>query len=91
MKIGDIIKKDGLCYKVTDIIEYSFGTYPNTILVGSDVKAVNEPVKAIEEPIKEVVDYESMGIKDLQTICKEKGLPIRGTKAEVIERLKGAE
>lgn len=46
-------------------------------------------IKAKEtKPIGE--DYESMSIKELQNICKEKGLAIRGSKAEVIERIKGA-
>ncbi len=46
----------------------------------------------VEEKKTEVVgeDYESMSIKALQNICKEKGLTIRGSKAEVIERIKGA-
>lgn len=48
------------------------------------------------EPIKETVikednpDYESMGIRTLQDICRDKGLTIRGSKSELIERLKSA-
>lgn len=35
------------------------------------------------------VNYDDMSIKELQELCKKRGLAIRGSKADVIKRLQG--
>jgi len=48
-----------------------------------------EPQIAIEQPfVANVIEYSSMTVRELQAICKERGLTIRGTKAQVVLRLK---
>ena len=48
-----------------------------------------EPQPIIEQPfVANVIDYSSMTVRELQAICKERGLTIRGTKAQVVLRLK---
>ena len=42
-----------------------------------------------EEPKAEKIDYDSMTVHDLKAALKEKGLPVSGKKAELIDRLKG--
>ena len=42
-----------------------------------------------EEPKAEKIDYDSMTVPDLKAALKEKGLPVSGKKAELIDRLKG--
>ena len=42
-----------------------------------------------EEPEAEDVDYDSMTVPQLKDALKEKGLPVGGKKAELIDRLKG--
>ena len=54
---------------------------------------VVEPV--VEEPVvdnifsrEEDIDYSSYTVRELQDVCRERGITIRGTKAEVVLRLK---
>ena len=54
---------------------------------------VEEPV--VEEPVvenifsrEEDIDYSSYTVRELQDVCRERGITIRGTKAEVVLRLK---
>ena len=42
-----------------------------------------------EEPEAEDVDYDSMTVPQLKDALREKGLPVGGKKAELIDRLKG--
>lgn len=80
---------DGLTYEV---IGFDYEGRIVSKRVGASAPIPKET--KVEVPKKETEtkgEYESMGIKELQAICKEKGLPIRGTKSEVLERLKGAE
>jgi len=49
---------------------------------------VEEPVEeAEEEVVEETPNYESMTVKQLRAILQERGLTVRGTKAELIARL----
>lgn len=48
-----------------------------------------EEVTATEKPKTEDVDYDSMTVPELKDALKEKGLPVGGKKADLIERLKG--
>ena len=60
------------------------------------VTAAEEVVAEVKEEVEEVIDspfsvdidYNSMTIRELQDICRERGLTIRGTKAQVVLRLK---
>ena len=49
----------------------------------------SEDDSATEEPKAEKIDYDSMTVPDLKAALKEKGLPVSGKKAELIDRLKG--
>merc|ERR1711892_1571045 len=42
------------------------------------------------EPSKEVVDYESMSRKDLNQECKKLDIPAKGSKADLIDKIKAA-
>ena len=44
--------------------------------------------EVIDSPFSVEIDYNSMTIRELQNICRERGLTIRGTKAQVVLRLK---
>lgn len=93
LEIGDVFTDEyGITRKVTEVIP--FVGYNSVVVSKEKVKA--EPKK---EKITEVIEektyipplensYEDMGIKELQALCKDKGLSVRGTKAEVIERLR---
>ena len=48
-----------------------------------------EEVTATEKPKTEDVDYDSMTVPELKDALKEKGLPVGGKKADLIEKLKG--
>ncbi len=48
-----------------------------------------QEVAATEKPKTEDVDYDSMTVPELKDALKEKGLPVGGKKADLIERLKG--
>lgn len=87
LKVGETYKYNGNVYEVIG------HDYEGRIV--SKVVGANAPTPIeikVEEKKPEVVgeDYESKSIKELQSLCKEKGLIVRGSKAEVIERLKGA-
>lgn len=89
-KIGETFTMDGLSFEVIGF------DYEGRIIAKrvegkiSTPKAIIEEEKPIQAEENTTEDYESMGIKELQALCKEKGLTIRGSKAEVIQRLKGA-
>ncbi len=48
-----------------------------------------EEVTETSEPKTEDVDYDSMTVPELKDALKEKGLPVGGKKADLIQRLKG--
>ena len=63
----------------------------------TDIEMGDEPEEDIEEPSDDDTsagspftfnDYDSYTIRELQDICRERGLTIRGTKAEVVLRLR---
>lgn len=83
-KLGEIFSMDGHSFEV---IGYD---YEGRVIAKRVESKISAPL-VMEEPENDITNYESMGIKDLQALCKEKGLTIRGSKADVIERLKGAE
>ena len=42
-----------------------------------------------KEEVSEEADYSKMSVAELKEILKEKGLPVSGKKADLIERLQG--
>ena len=42
-----------------------------------------------KEEVSEETDYSKMSVAELKDILKEKGLPVSGKKADLIERLQG--
>jgi len=81
LKIGDVFTDEfGEKFKVTEILPR----------IGYNVvKITDSNVKTTPQKEKETSsDLEDKGIKELQEMCREKGLSIRGTKADVIERLR---
>ncbi|HJM66789.1 MAG TPA: SAP domain-containing protein [Candidatus Thalassarchaeaceae archaeon] len=53
-------------------------------------EVADEVTESAEESPSDDVDYGSMTVAALKEILKEKGLPVSGKKAELIERLNGA-
>ena len=42
-----------------------------------------------KEEVPEETDYSKMSVAELKDVLKEKGLPVSGKKADLIERLQG--
>jgi len=65
-------------------------TAPAWVTAAEDVlsEEVEEVEEVIDSPFSVDIDYNSMTIRELQDICRERGLTIRGTKAQVVLRLK---
>ena len=55
----------------------------------TEEEETSEDDSTTEEPKAEKIDYDSMTVPDLKVALKEKGLPVSGKKAELIDRLKG--
>lgn len=83
LKVGDTFDDDGVKRVVTEVIP--FIGYKTEIITSSGVK--KEEIAPTKKDV-EIANLEDKGIKELQEMCKAKGLSIRGTKAEVIERLR---
>ena len=56
-----------------------------------EVKAIEKEENIQSEVIKveKEIDYNTLTVKALKSLLEEKGLPTKGKKAELIERLKG--
>ena len=54
---------------------------------GSEEEEVTE--EETEDSEKEETDYSKMSVAELKEVLKEKGLPVSGKKADLIERLRG--
>jgi len=46
------------------------------------------PIEEVEEETEEIINYEEMKVAQLKEALKERGLPVSGKKADLIERLK---
>ena len=55
----------------------------------TEEEETSEDNSPTEETNAEKIDYDSMTVPDLKAALKEKGLPVSGKKAELIDRLKG--
>ena len=56
-------------------------------------EVVDEPAPMVEEEVvnpfpADLQEYDSLTVAELRALCKERGLPVYGTKAEIILRLK---
>ena len=57
---------------------------------GSEKEATDEKTDdSKDEEVSEETDYSKMSVAELKEVLKEKGLPVSGKKAELIERLQG--
>ena len=91
LKVGDTFTDNGLIYRITGL--HCLGYYISELVgkAGSGVETLKteteERPKETEEP-KETA-LEDMSYNDLKKLAKEKGVSARGSKEEVVERLKG--
>ena len=91
LKIGDTFTDNGLIYRITGL--HCLGYYISELVgkAGSGVETLKteteERPKKTEEP-KETT-LEDMSYNDLKKLAKEKGVSAKGSKEEVVERLKG--
>ena len=58
-----------------------------------DTAPAEKPVQLIEEEVvnpfpADIQQYDALTVAELRDLCKERGLPVYGTKAEIILRLK---
>ena len=98
LKIGDTFTDNGLIYRITGI--HCLGYYISELVgkAGSGVETLKneteerpneteERPKETEEP-KETT-LEDMSYNDLKKLAKEKGVSAKGSKEDLIERLRG--
>lgn len=60
-------------------------------VVEQPVEEVTEEAPADDTPFPSALAYDSMTVVELRELCKERGLPVYGTKAEIILRLRQAD
>jgi len=63
------------------------------VIEQSSPAPANEPAPMVEEEVvnpfpTDLQEYDSLTVAELRALCKERGLPVYGTKAEIILRLK---
>ena len=91
LKVGDTFTDNGLIYRITGI--HCLGYYISELVgkAGSGVETLKNETEErpteTEEP-KETT-LEDMSYNDLKKLAKEKGVSAKGSKEEVVERLKG--
>ena len=91
LKVGDTFTDNGLIYRITGI--HCLGYYISELVgkAGSGVETLKneteERPKETEEP--KDTTLEDMSYNDLKKLAKEKGVSAKGSKEEVVERLKG--
>ena len=67
---------------------HAIHAHVESLLVPAD-----EPAPLVEEEVvnpfpADIQEYDSLTVAELRALCKERGLPVYGTKAEIILRLK---
>jgi hypothetical protein len=90
-----MIKANGL-----DLVEADIDCASNHTIHAAIADILNNPVEVIEEEINPLVQeetpspfvvdevqYDSLTVAELRKLCKERGLPVYGTKAEIVLRL----
>lgn len=83
LKVGDKFEDNGLLYEITDIHE--LGYYVSTLVGKASVGAKAE----VKEEEATTETLEDMAYADLKKLAKEKGVSAKGSKEEVLERLRG--
>ena len=91
-----VIKANGL-----DLVETDIDCASNHTIHAAIADILNNPVEVVEEEINPLVQenapspfvvdgvqYDSLTVVELRELCKERGLPVYGTKAEIVLRLK---
>ena len=91
-----VIKANGL-----DLVETDIDCASNHTIHAAIADILNNPVEVVEEEINPLVQenapspfvvdgvqYDSLTVVELRELCKEQGLPVYGTKAEIVLRLK---
>jgi len=63
------------------------------VIEQSSPAPADEPAPLVEEEVvnpfpADIQEYDSLTVAELRALCKERGLPVYGTKAEIILRLK---
>lgn len=90
-----VIKANGLDLVETDIdcaSNHTIHAHVESLLAPVPAPA-NEPAPLVEEDVvnpfpADIQEYDSLTVAELRALCKERGLPVYGTKAEIILRLK---
>ena len=90
-----VIKANGL-----DLVETDIDCASNHTIHVAVADILNNPVEVVEEEINPLaqekipspfavdeVQYDSLTVAELRELCKERGLPVYGTKAEIVLRL----
>ncbi len=90
-----MIKVNGL-----DLVEADINCASNHTIHAAVADILNNPVEVVEEEINPLVQeeapspfvvdevqYDSLTVAELRELCKERGLPVSGTKAEIVLRL----
>ena len=91
LKVGDTFTDNGLIYRITGI--HCLGYYISELVgkAGSGVETLKNETEErpteTEEP-KETT-LEDMSYNDLKKLAKEKGVSAKGSKEDLIERLRG--
>ena len=91
LNVGDTFTDNGLIYRITGL--HCLGYYISELVgkAGSGVETLKNETEErpteTEEP-KETA-LEDMSYNDLKKLAKEKGVSAKGSKEEVVERLKG--
>ena len=93
MKIGDIFTDENRRYEVvgfaSDMPVAKFIGFAQEEFTDDLVKAGIEEVKPVitAEPVKD--NYEDMQYAQLKKLCAEKGVSAKGSKQDLIDRLRG--
>jgi len=90
-----MIKANGL-----DLVEADIDCASNHTIHAAVADILNNPVEVVEEEINPLVQeeapspfvvdevqYDSLTVAELRELCRERGLPVSGTKAEIVLRL----
>ena len=72
---------------------HAINAHVESLLAPPVKEVVDEPAPMVEEEVvnpfpADLQEYDSLTVAELRALCKERGLPVYGTKAEIILRLK---
>lgn len=81
LKVGDTFVDDGRTYKVLKVVGENYES--------AWVGATPPKTLVADNSASDDVDYEDYPYATLKKMCAEKGLDAKGSKADLIERLKG--